>query len=178
MSKLIEKAIDSELAFKGRALRVQRDTVLCPDGKERVREYIVHPGAALAVPVLEDGRFVMVRQYRHSLKEIFLEFPAGKLDLGEDSSSAVKRELVEETGFEASTWKFLGKIHPCIGYSNEFIDIYLATGLKNIGAHPDDGEEIETVIIGFDELRAMVARGEVTDVKTLCAFFFCEKERR
>lgn len=177
MSKLVEKTVESELVFKGRALRVQRDVVLCPDGKERFREYILHPGAALAVPVLEDGRFVMVRQYRHSLKEIFLEFPAGKLDPGEESSQAVKRELAEETGFEASSWKFLGQINPCIGYSNEFIDMYLATGLKNVGANPDEGEELEAVIVGFDELKGMIARGEVTDVKTLCAFFFYEKER-
>lgn len=177
MSKLFEKTLESELVFKGRMLRVQRDKVLCPDGKERSREYILHPGAGLAVPVLDDGRFVMIRQYRHALKQVFLEFPAGKLDAGEASSSAVKRELVEETGYEAATWKFLGKIHPCIGYSDEFIDLYLATGLRHVGAKPDEGEEIDPVLVGFDELKALIARGEVTDVKTLCAFLFYEKEK-
>lgn len=178
MSKLEEKTVDSELAYKGRFLRVQRDTVICPDGKQRQREFIVHPGAALAVPVLDDGRLVMVRQYRHSLRSVFLEFPAGKLDAGEASLDCARRELVEETGFEASSWKFLGKIHPCIGYSNEFIDLYFAKGLKNVGARPDPGEELEIVLYSPDELRALIARGEVTDVKTLSAFYFFEKEGR
>lgn len=177
MSKLEEKTIDSERIFNGRFLRVQRDRVICPDGKEREREYIVHSGAALAVPVLDDGRLVLIRQYRHALKSVFLEFPAGKRDRGEDSAVTVKRELEEETGYRAANLRFLGKIHPCIGYSDEFIDLYLATGLTAGEARPDPGEELEPLLITFEDLESRVMRGEVTDVKTLCAFFYYARER-
>lgn len=175
MSKLHEKTVDSELVFKGRFLRIQRDRVIAPDGKDRDREFILHPGAALAIPVLDDGSFVMERQYRHAVGTVILEFPAGKLDPGEEPAVAVRRELMEETGYEAREWRHLGRIHPAISYSNEFIDIYLARGLTLRQAQLDPGEHLEVVNIGFDELKALIRRGEITDVKTLSAFLFYEK---
>lgn len=171
MSKLFEKTVSSERAYDGRFLKVQRERVICPDGKERQREFILHPGAALVVPVTADGQFVMERQYRHSLRKVFLEFPAGKLDPGEDPLAAAKRELLEETGYEAQDWKHLGLIHPAIGYSNEFIEIYLATGLAHKGARPDPGEELEVVLMDPGEVLELARRGELTDVKTLSALF-------
>lgn len=178
MSKLEEKVLKSELVFQGSFLRINRDRVLCPDGRERQREYILHPGASLIVPELDDGRLILERQYRHALKSVFLEFPAGKLDSGEHSEEAARRELVEETGFEARDWRKLGRIHPGIAYSNEFIDLFLARGLSQIGAKPDAGEEIEIVAMTVDEVKTAIHDGAITDVKTLCAFLFYEKHLR
>lgn len=175
MSQLVEKTLSSEIAFKGRFLVMKHDEVLCPDGKERGREYIVHPGAALVIPILPDGRFAMVRQYRHAVGQVFLEFPAGKLDPGEEPLGAAKRELREETGYEAAEIGFLGRIHPCIGYSNEFIDIFAAAGLTQKGAKPDPGEALEHAVYSYEELKVMARRGELTDAKTLSALFYFEQ---
>jgi ADP-ribose pyrophosphatase len=166
---LAEVAVSSEPVFDGLLLHVRRDVVRLPDGTAATREYIVHPGAVLMVPVLADGRLVVERQFRYPVGRVFLEFPAGKLDPGETALATAQRELIEEAGYRAATWTWLGVIHPVVGYSNESIEFYVAEGLTHVGAAPDDGEFLEIVTMSADEMLAALDRGEITDGKTVSA---------
>ena len=166
---LIETRVSSETVYQGRLLHVRCDRVRLPDGALATREYIVHPGAVLVVPVLPDGRLVVERQYRYPLQRVFVEFPAGKLDPGESALVTGQRELREEAGYTARTWTHLGSIHPLLSYSTEVIEIYLAEGLEHVGAKLDDGEFLEVGRMGVGEMLAAVDRGEITDAKTVTA---------
>jgi len=166
---LVETRVDSERVYQGRLLDVRRDTVRLPDGSLATREYIVHPGAVLVLPVLPDGRLVVERQYRYPLQRVFVEFPAGKLDPGESPLATAKRELQEEAGYTAERWTHLGVIHPLLSYSTEEIEIYLAEGLAHVGARLDDGEFLEVGEMSVDEMLAGIDRGEITDAKTVTA---------
>lgn len=172
---LVEKTINTVEAFIGRFLRVHRDQVQLPDGKMAYREYIKHPGAAMVIPVLEDGRVVMVRQYRHALKKIFLEFPAGKIDSGEDTLQTAKRELLEETGYSASQMIWLTTIHPVIGYADERIEIYLAKDLKAGSQKLDEGEHLDVESHELSELVQLVRDNQITDVKTQIGVFWLQQ---
>ena len=164
---LVETGLASEDVFRGKLLHVRRDTVCLPDGKTAVREYIVHPGAVMIVPRLPDGKLLFERQYRYPLARVFIEFPAGKMDPGEDPLSTAQRELREETGYQAARWSYLATLHPLITYSTERIEIYVAEDLEHVGAQLDAGEFVETFAAGLDEALGWVDRGEITDVKTM-----------
>ena len=166
---LIETRVSSEPVFDGKLLHVRRDTVRLPDGTLATREHVVHPGAVLVVPVLPDGRLVVERQYRYPLDRVFIEFPAGKIDPGEPELATAQRELYEEAGYTARTWTLLATIHTLISYTNEKVDIFLAEGLSHVGAKLDDGEFLEIVTMGQDEMLAALDRGEITDAKTVVA---------
>ena len=131
---LIETRIASEDVFDGKLLHVKRDTVRLPDGETATREYIAHPGAVMIVPRLPDGKLLMERQFRYPLARVFIEFPAGKIDPGEEPSATAARELLEETGYTAERWAHIGTLHPLITYSTERIEIYIADGLSFVGA--------------------------------------------
>jgi ADP-ribose pyrophosphatase len=166
---LVETKVDSAPVFDGMLLHVRRDTVRLPSGTLATREHIVHPGAVLIVPVLPDGRLVIERQYRYPLDRVFIEFPAGKRDPGEDLLATARRELIEETGYEAATWRPLGTIHSLISYTNEEIDLYVAEDLTHVGAKLDHGEFLEIITMSVDEMLAALDRGEITDAKTVAA---------
>jgi ADP-ribose pyrophosphatase len=166
---LIETRLSSEPVFEGKLLHVRRDRVRLPDGALATREYIVHPGAVLVVPVLPDARLVVVRQYRYPLQQVFVEFPAGKLDPGESALGTGVRELQEEAGYTAQRWTRLGVIHPLLSYSTEAIEIYLAEGLDHVGAQLDDGEFLDVASMSVDEMLAGIDCGEITDAKTVTA---------
>lgn len=172
---LVEERLRGERLFKGVLLDVRRDTVRLPDGRDAVREYVVHPGAVLVVPRLEDGRLVVERQFRYPNNAVFREFPAGKRDPGEAALDTAKRELREETGYIAARWSRLGVIHPVIASSTETIELFLAEGLTQVGAALDHGEFIEVDVVPCAELLAAADRGEITDAKTLVALFHLQR---
>ncbi len=168
---LVEAGLASEVVFSGKLLEVRRDRIRLPNGAEATREFVVHPGASLVVPVLPDGRLVLERQYRYPVRRVMLEFPAGKIDAGETSLATAQRELREEAGYTAGKWQRIGTIHPEIGYSTEFIDLFEATELTFVGAQLDEGEFLDVVAMTEDELLATFDCGGLTDGKTLAALF-------
>lgn len=168
---LAEIQLTTEQVFDGVLLKVHRDEVRLPDGKTGVREYITHPGAVAIIAVLPDGRLIFERQFRYPLHRAFLEIPAGKIDPGETIEACARRELREETGYEAALWEHIGVMHPCIGYSNERIEVFLARELTHVGHQWDEGEFLELLSLSLDEVRSAVARGEITDGKTMTALF-------
>jgi ADP-ribose pyrophosphatase len=175
---LIERCQRSETVFEGNFLHVQRDQVALPDGKVATREFIRHPGAVMIVPLLDDGRLLMERQYRYPMGRVMLEFPAGKLDAGEPPFECAVRELEEETGYRAREWAHAGVLHNAIAYSDEGIEIYFARGLTPGRQHLDDGEFLELVQLSVAELDAMCADGRVTDAKTLIGLLWLSRWQR
>ena len=174
---LLETPISSEVVFSGSLLRVQRDRIRLPDGNEATREFVVHPGAALIVPVHADGRLVLERQFRYPLQQVILEFPAGKIDVGETPLATAQRELIEEVGYAAATWRRLGTIHPQVGYSDEGIELFEARDLTHVGAQLDEGEFLDVVLMTERELLAAVDAGLITDGKTLAALLLWQRRR-
>lgn len=173
---LHEEQLSTEAVFEGRLLKVYRDEVRLPDGSTGAREYVKHPGAVVVIPVLADGRLVFERQFRYPVGRAFLELPAGKIDPGEDILACARRELQEETGYVTENWRYLGVMHPCIGYSNERIEIFLAQGLEHVGHAWDEGEFLEILTLSLEEARAAVFDGRITDAKTITALYWAERE--
>ena len=172
---LLETLVEPERVWHGRFLDVRRDTVAHADGSQATREYIVHPGAVMIVPLLDDGRLLMERQYRYPVGRVMLEFPAGKIDRGETPYDCARRELAEETGYRAAEWARAGILHNAIAYSTEGIEVWFARGLVAGAPSLDAGEFLQTVVHGSDELDAMVGRGEVTDAKTLIGLLWWQR---
>lgn len=170
--KLEEKTLHSETVFQGRFLKIIRDQVEMSDGKIGHREYINHPGAAAVIPVLDSGEILLVEQYRHASGKVFLELPAGKRDHDESPEVTAVRELAEETGYTASKMEYLTVIHPVIGYGNEEIYIYKATGLREGQQKLDHGELLNLRKFTSEQLKEKVKNREITDVKTLVGLFW------
>ena len=166
---LIEEKAASQELFKGHFLHAFRDTVRLPDGTTATREYVVHPGAVMIVPLLDDGRVVLERQFRYPVGQVMIEFPAGKIDPDEDVWACAQRELLEETGYTAREWARAGVLHPVISYSTEFIDIWFARGLQAGERKLDAGEFLEVTSATPAQLLDWCRDGQVTDAKTLTA---------
>jgi len=174
--QLSESQIEGTQVFRGKLLDVRLDRVRLPNGHEATREYVVHQGAAVVIPVLDSGELIFEKQFRYPVGRVLIEFPAGKIDPGEDPFATAKRELLEETGYSASDWRYVGVMHPCIGYSNERIEIFLARGLiKATEQQLDHGEFLELINFGLDEALCAVRSGAITDAKTITALFWAEK---
>ena len=174
---LVERCVDARQVYRGHFLDVRRDTIVQRDGHTATREYIVHPGAVMVVPLLDDGRLVLERQYRYPLGRVLLEFPAGKLDAGESVQRCAERELFEETGYRAREWARACAIHNACAYSDEAIEIWFARGLQAGERRLDAGELIDVCLMQEAELDALAARGELTDVKTLIGLQWLQKWR-
>jgi ADP-ribose pyrophosphatase len=171
---LREEKLVSDQVYRGAFLDVRRDQIRLPDGGTAQREYIVHPGAVMIVPLLDDGRLVVERQWRYPLERVMLEFPAGKLEHGEPPLQCAIRELIEETGYRAAEWARAGMLHNAIAYSNEGIEVWFARGLTLGERQLDAGEFLEVGSASLDELAELAQRGELTDGKTLVGMLWLQ----
>lgn len=163
---LVERRLDGKTLYSGSFLQLRLDEVALPDGSTTTREYIRHGGAVAIIPLLDDGRVVLVRQFRYPVGKIILEWPAGKRDAGEGVVACAMRELAEETGYTAREWAYGGEIHNAAAYSTESIWLWFARGLVAGPAKLDAGEFVETVEMTVDELEALSAADRLPDVKT------------
>jgi ADP-ribose pyrophosphatase len=166
--------LETTASLDARKIRFELNRMVLPIGLEGTFGIIRHPGASLAVPVLDDGRVVILRQYRFAVASRILEFPAGTLDAGEDPLGTMERELQEEAGYSASRWDSLGAMVPCPGYSDEVIHLFLARDLTPLEAPPagDDDEDMEVLLMEPGELDAVLAGGdEALDGKSVTAWF-------
>ena len=164
---LRETVLESEQVFRGHFLDVRRDRVRLPNGEAAQREYIVHPGAVMVVPILDDGRLVVEHQFRYPMARVMLEFPAGKLDAGEAPLQCAIREMAEETGYRAREWARAGILHNAIAYSTEGIEVWFARGLRAGQRKLDAGEFLDVSVTSAQQLADMARSGELTDAKTL-----------
>lgn len=171
---LAERSLESERVLDGHFLQVYRDRVELPSGQTAWREYIKHPGAVVIVATDEQGCFVVERQYRYPMGRVMLEFPAGKLDPGEDPLVCAQRELQEETGFRAREWARAGVMHNAIAYSDEAIHIYFARGLTAGVQHLDTEEFLEVDAMDLHDMLRAVQSGCITDAKTITALIWAQ----
>ena len=174
-SDFSEIQLSSKTVHRGGFLEVKEDHVKLPNGKTAVREYLVHPGAVVIIPVLDDGMLVLERQYRYPLHNHFYELPAGKIEPGEDPLLCAQRELLEETGYVARSWRYLTTAYPCVGYSSERQLFYLAQGLSYKGSKPDDEEFLEVLKVELATALLWAREGKITDGKTIIGLFWAEK---
>jgi ADP-ribose pyrophosphatase len=174
---LIEHRVHQEELLRGRFLHAFRDTVRLPNQNLATREYVVHPGAVMVIPMLDtpDGlRLVMERQYRYPVGQVMTEFPAGKLDPGEDPWLCAQRELLEETGYTARQWARAGVLHPVIAYSTEVIEIWFAKDLTLGPRQLDQDEFLDVFTASPDELMSACQQGRLTDAKTLTGLLWLQ----
>ena len=163
----VEKTIESEVIYSGKIVELHRDKAELVNGSIVLREVVEHAGGAVVVPVDRDGNVIVVRQFRYPFGRELLEFPAGKLEKGEDPFLCAKRELSEETGYTSENYVFLGEFYPSPGYCHESLFIYLATNLIPGGQHLDQDEFLKVERMPLDALVDAVMAGEVKDAKTV-----------
>jgi ADP-ribose pyrophosphatase len=166
-----EKTLNSQIVYDGKVMTVIRDDVEISDGHKSFREVVLHSGGVVILALKDEDTILLVKQFRYPLKQTVLELPAGKLELGENPDDACKRELEEETGYRANTWKSLGYINTTPGICTEKLYLYLAKNLEFVGEHPDEGEIIKAQEYKLNDVLNMVKNGEINDAKTLCTLF-------
>ena len=171
---LIEKTLKSETVYEGKFLTVKKDTALLSNGREATREWVTHPGASAVLPLTDDNKIIFERQYRYPIGKVTLEIPAGKMDKGEDPLLCAKRELSEETGYTSSDMAKLTTIATTVGFSNEYIHLYLAKNLTQGKQHTDEDEFINLVEIPFIQALEMIKDGTISDAKTICAILYAK----
>jgi ADP-ribose pyrophosphatase len=173
-----EQTISSRKVFDGALLHVRADRVRLPNGRESVREYIEHPGAATVLAFVDAHTLLFERQFRYPSRRHYIELPAGKIDPGEDPLRTAQRELKEECGYEASEWRHLATLHPCIGYANENIELYLARDLKHVGHALDEDEFLEVFTLPIREALEWVRQGRITEAKAVTGLLWADKIER
>jgi len=161
------RRLRSNLGFEGRKISVRSDRLRFDDGTEVDRDVVRHPGAVAIVPRLDDGRFVLLRQWRHPVDDVIVEIPAGTLAAGEEPALAARRELREETGYLAESWRPLGTFFTAPGFCDERMHLFLASGLEAGPASPEAGEVLEAFLVAPEEARAMIEDGRIEDAKTI-----------
>ncbi|MGI6727524.1 MAG: NUDIX hydrolase [Anaerovoracaceae bacterium] len=164
-----EKTISSEMLYEGKILNLRKDKVLAAGGQESYREIVEHRGGVTLAAITNEGKMVMVKQYRKAAERAILEAPAGLIDKGEEPLHAARRELKEETGYTAEKMEYLSSFYSSVGYSEEIIYLYLATGLLPGETEFDSNEAIEIFEYDLNELKEMVLKGQIEDAKTIIA---------
>lgn len=170
-----ERPVASQVVYDGVLLKVIRDTVRLPDGKQAVREYIRHPGACMMLAFLDAETILLERQFRYPLGRHFIELPAGKIERDEDALVTAKRELQEECGYQAAEWRHLATLHPCIGYADERIELFLARDLTHVGHALDEGEFLEVFPLKIGEALDWVRQGRITEAKAVTGLLWAER---
>lgn len=163
-----EKTLSSEYVFRGKVIDVKRDDILVSNGHKSIREVVEHSGG-VTILAIKENKILAVKQFRYPIKTTSIELPAGKLEKGENPDLAAKRELEEETGYIAKTWKSLGHIFTSVGFCDEKLYLYLATDLEYKQINPDEDEIIECEEYSIKEFYNMIDNGTISDAKTLCA---------
>ena len=174
----VEKTVKKNYIYQGKILTLRKDDALTADGKPCIREIIEHSGGACVLYV-EDGKILLVRQFRYAYGESIYEIPAGKLDVGEDPAIAAARELEEEAGLKANRLELLYTMYPTPGYTDEKIYIYRAYDCEKVTAHLDEGEFLDVIYIPLEKVKEMLKHGEIKDGKTIIAlqaYLLAEKE--
>lgn len=168
--------LQQHLFYRGRKFNFDVNTLRLPNGVQGNWECIRHPGGALAVPITKAGKLVLVKQYRFAVEKRIFEFPAGTLEVNEEASVTIEREIEEETGYRAKTWNFLGKFPLAPGYSDEYIYSFLAQDLEKLEHPPkqDEDEDIEVVLMSFDEFEKAILSGAVIDAKSIASFLMAK----
>lgn len=173
-NNLIEKTKSKEILYQGKFLKLESDVVILPNNDTSERVYINHPGAVAILVVDSENNIILEEQYRHPLKKVILEIPAGKLEGAEDIFLAAKRELSEETGLIANELEYLGETYPCAGYSNETIHLFLVTNYEVGKQHLDEEEFINVLKVPFLKVKEMIKNGDIKDSKTIHAIYLYE----
>lgn len=166
-----EKTLDSKVVYEGKVVTVIRDDVEVADGHKSFREVVLHSGGVVVAALKDNDTILLIKQYRYPLKKVNLELPAGKLEIGENPDEACKRELEEETGYQAKQWQSLGFINTTPGICTEKLYLYLAKDLEFVGEHPDEGEILKCEEYNLSEVFKMINSGEINDAKTICTLF-------
>ena len=169
MMDLMEKTIGSETVFAGKIIHVRRDRVELPDGRHSFREVVDHHGGVCVLALDQEDRVLLVKQFRYPYEQVVTELPAGKLEQGEEPEAAARRELREETGAAAGSFRSLGEIYPSPGYCGEIIRMYLAQDLSFGEAQLDEGEFLNVERMPFGELVEQILEGQIRDAKTVAA---------
>ncbi len=172
MAKGKAKIVKSEVVYEGPVFGVRRDEVLEPGGLRATREVVTHPGSVVVLPVLDDGRVVLIRQYRHATRQYLWELVAGRMDPGETPKRAAARELLEETGYRAKRFSVFLDVFPTPGFVEERMFILLAEGLTAGKAQPEEDEKIEVRAYSMKELKQMIHRGKLRDAKSVAGILY------
>lgn len=167
------KLIKSKILYKGKVFDHQVDEIEYNSGNKGIREIAIHPGGAVVVPVKDDGKIILVKQFRYPLQKTLIELPAGKLEKGEDPLVCATRELEEETGYKSASIKKLGEIYTAPGYCTEILHIYSATELIPGNHNREEGEQgMEILELSMNEIQMMIMNGEITDAKTIVGIHY------
>jgi ADP-ribose pyrophosphatase len=166
------KVLSSEILYQGKVFRLQRDTVIEPGGVQAERDIIVHPGSVVVLPIFNDGRILLIRQYRHSVGEMLWELVAGRKEPGESPVAGARRELLEETGYSAKRFRKLMRVVPTPGFVNEWMWIFAAEGLTEGKAQPEEDEKITPRIFTLKQAEKMIEHGTLRDAKSICGILY------
>jgi ADP-ribose pyrophosphatase len=167
------KLLKSEILYKGKVFDHQVDEIEYESGNKGIREIAIHPGGAVVVPIKDDGKIILVKQFRYPFQKTLIELPAGKLDKSEDPLVCATRELEEETGYKAKEIKKLGEIYTAPGYCTEILHIYSAKGLTPGNHNREEGEDgMEILELSLNEIEEMIIKGEIKDAKTIAGIHY------
>jgi ADP-ribose pyrophosphatase len=172
LAKERAKLLKSKILYQGKVFRLQRDTVIEPGGVRADRDIIVHPGSVVVLPIFDDGRVLLIRQYRHSVGEFLWELVAGRKEPGESPAAGARRELIEETGYTARRLRKLMRVIPTPGFVNEWMWIFAAEGLQQGEAQPEEDEKITARKFTLEQVDSMIEKGTLHDAKSICGLLY------